>query len=519
MKRGRSVKWVGIIGLVAAFSIWGIQVFGIEHHGSSDAAGAADIVSIDAMAIFGDLERPAVQFQHDKHTEALKKQGKDCTSCHLQKDGRLQLKFKRTEDSDRQTVMDIYHDNCITCHRETTAQRQLSGPVECGGCHVEKTPIVSAREPMGFDKSLHFRHSKTLEDKCEACHHDYNEDTKKLFYNKGQEGSCRYCHKDVTEKNRIAMSDASHQACVTCHLETVAKNKKSGPVNCGGCHDLAARQKIETVSPVPRMKRNQPDTALIKAAPTATTNRMDYVPFNHKGHETYVDNCRVCHHADMKTCHTCHTLEGSKEGANIRLEQAMHAPGTEQSCLGCHEIQKQKRECAGCHSGAQVRSVTDNQTCAKCHAAAGYDDQALATAEEDAALAADLLAQRPRVNTLPTQADIPEKVIIKTLEKKYHPVEMPHRKIVNALMEEIKEDNLAASFHDTPATLCQGCHHNSPATLKPPSCGSCHSGQQASDQTMQRLDLLGAYHVQCMECHSRMEITKPAGCTECHKEK
>ena len=95
---------------------------------------------------------------------------------------------------------------------------------------------------------------------------------------------------------------------------------------------------------------------------------------------------------------------------------------------------------------------------------------------------------------------------------------MPHRKIVQGLVKRIGDNKLAAFFHEQPGTLCQGCHHNSPVAKKPPQCGSCH-GQPFNEEEPNVPGLYGAYHIQCMGCHSEMGIEKPVGCTECHKEK
>jgi hypothetical protein len=83
---------------------------------------------------------------------------------------------------------------------------------------------------MGMDKSLHFRHVKAHENKCEQCHHEYDDKSKTLFYAKGREGTCRYCHMEETQENRISMREASHISCVDCHLKTKAKDLASGPL-------------------------------------------------------------------------------------------------------------------------------------------------------------------------------------------------------------------------------------------------------------------------------------------------
>ena len=136
---------------------------------------------------------------------------RNCAACHLSaKDpqsgkDRMSAKFMRLEDTSRQAVMDIYHDNCIGCHRETRASNEKSGPLECGECHRPRPTVASSWQPIGMDKSLHYRHSKAMDQKCQTCHHEYNENTKTLFYAKGREGTCRYCHLQQPEKNIVSL--------------------------------------------------------------------------------------------------------------------------------------------------------------------------------------------------------------------------------------------------------------------------------------------------------------------------
>ena len=62
----------------------------------------ADIIRIDSMKTFGNLERPPVTFLHEKHTEALAKENKDCTACHPVENGRMVPKFKRLKSTAKQ---------------------------------------------------------------------------------------------------------------------------------------------------------------------------------------------------------------------------------------------------------------------------------------------------------------------------------------------------------------------------------------------------------------------------------
>jgi len=511
--------------IVVSFLICGISALGVEKHtGISDKEDEerSDIINIDFMKSMGDLERPAVIFFHDRHTDALEGKNKDCKTCHKTKDDRLSPKFMRLEDTGRQDVMDIYHNNCITCHNETAVAGEKGGPVICGECHREKPAAISARQPMGLDQSLHFRHLRAHEKKCELCHHEYDEKTKKLFYAKEKESSCRYCHKKETAENRISIELAAHASCIACHMQTMEEKKKAGPVKCKGCHDLKEQQLIEKVDLIPRIERKQPDMVMIKTGnqdlDSSLKNRMNFVPFDHKAHEGYNDTCRVCHHQDLSKCNKCHTLEGLKDGKNIILEQAMHQPGIEHSCRGCHAIKQNDKNCSGCHAFLGKNRKQDHSSCLKCHIKPLPGEAvAVGPTSNDAAAAEKLLALRKTVSGTYDNKEIPEKVIIKDLTDKYEPVEFPHLKIVMAIVKNIKDNKLSSYFHTEKGTVCQGCHHNSPADVKPPRCGSCHA-KLINEKEPLKPGIMGAYHIQCMECHNNMFVDK-VGCTDCHKEK
>ena len=529
MKKGKvRLSRIGIILIVFSVSICltGTGIYGAKSPSESAVEKRADIISIDSMKAFGKLERPPVTFLHQKHTEALEKKNKDCTTCHLTEKDRLVPNYRRLKDTVKQEVMDIYHANCIACHRETAAAKEKTGPVVCGECHQDKRAVTSVWQPIGMDKYLHYRHSKAQDEKCEKCHHQYNELTKELFYAKGKEGTCRYCHKEVTVENRISLRQASHLGCIDCHRKTLAKFDAAGPVTCGGCHDPARQKLIEKLKVVPRMKLNQPDTVFVKTTKSgiqnsSTVTRMKRVPFNHKAHENYNDTCRVCHHADLNACVQCHTLQGTKEGDHVNFEQAIHRVNTQMSCLGCHDLNQRDSKCAGCHGGfARARRQQDPTACQACHSADVTQVMESVQHNEEKQLAAMLLDSRTPVTDTFADSDIPENVEIKTLMNKYGPVKLPHRKIVQTLFNNIKNDKLVQYFHRDKNTLCQGCHHNSPAAKKPPTCVSCH-GRPFDERDPFKPGLMAAYHRQCMECHKEMGIEKPVAtnCVACHQKK
>ncbi|MGD8880481.1 MAG: cytochrome c3 family protein [Desulfobacterales bacterium] len=500
-------------------------VYGAKGPSESAAQKRADIIRIDSMQAFGKLERPPVTFLHQKHTEALATQNKDCSACHLVENNRLVPKFMRLENTAKQEVMDVYHVNCVACHKETAAAKQKSGPVVCGECHRDRPDLVSIWQPIGMDRSLHYRHSKAQNEKCERCHHEFNEVTKKLYHAEGKEGTCRYCHKEVTEENRISLQLASHLACIDCHSKTLAKSDDAGPITCGGCHDPAQQQLVEKLKVVPRIKRNQPDMVFVRTTKSGIKSsnpatRMKRVPFNHKAHENYNDTCRVCHHANLNACVQCHTPQGTKEGDQVTLEASMHRLNVNMSCLGCHELNQRDPKCAGCHAGIARARQQDPGACQACHMGdvTQVSESIQNTDEKD--LVARMLDSRNPVNHTFAEADIPESVEIKTLMNQYGPVKLPHRKIVQTLFGNIKDNSLVRYFHRDENTLCQGCHHHSPAAKKPPSCASCH-GQPFDERDPFKPGLMAAYHRQCMECHEAMGIEKPVAtnCVACHQKK
>jgi len=521
--RGRSmIRPMVIFTAVAISLVIGAGAQSLDRLSGNPPVTRADIVILDTMKEFGALERPAVLFLHDKHTEVLAKKKKDCKTCHLDENDQLSPKFKRLKNTDRQIVMDTYHTQCIACHKDETDPDGKRGPVECGECHRKHPQFVSGRLPLGMDKSLHYRHIQSNAKKCELCHHEYDSKAKKLFYAKEKESTCRYCHLKETQENRISMKLASHLACIDCHRKRQAKDLDAGPVKCSGCHDPLEQKMIETAQDVPRMERKQPDIVFVRQeSPLVKQPQIDRgmnpVPFNHKGHEGYNDTCRVCHHASLNSCSKCHTPAGSDEGKQINLTRAMHQERTSQSCMGCHQIKQQDKSCAGCHASEPTSDKQDNSSCRSCHSSPLPEGTLLT---EATSLAAKWLKDREQAPGTLADGDIPESVVIKGISQQYEPVKLPHRKMIRTLIKNIQNNRLAQYFHREETTLCQGCHHNSPASAKPPGCSSCH-GQPFDEKNIFKPGLKAAYHQQCMECHAVMGIEKPAAndCIACHIEK
>ncbi len=568
------LRWASLCAFVlVVFVSFGHPAGAAAEAKKDKAPGRADVVTIDAMAKDGKLELPPVTFLHDQHTKALAVLQQDCSSCHKplkdSPDGSYAFTYMGRDDKLKgDAVKALYHENCIKCHTTLAGQGKKTGPLEaeCRSCHNPRPAVTDARKDIGFDKILHFKHTASAaipaqddpKKNCAACHHVYDAATQKLVWGKDKEDSCRSCHMLPQEKakilaknpqavdangeigKRLTLPDAGHQECINCHLAVTAKRQsnevKSGPADCAGCHGVEAQAARKTemanvlvATSIPRLERGQPDAVLllpVAAKPEELKGTMRPVSFNHKLHEAAAMDCRTCHHKKIAACGDCHTLEGKMDGTTAipPVAVAMHDAQSSRSCVGCHAVETAKPSCAGCHSTMEKGLTKDS--CATCHSIplGATAEQAetggliKASKEEKAALAARTVTAREhaRVSTF-ADADIPETVTIGLLSKDYEPSKMPHRKIVKTLLDKQSQNKLAGVFHTEKATLCQGCHHNSPPSKTPPKCVSCH-GVELKASPDGRPALKAAYHLQCMTCHAQMQ-QKPASseCADCHK--
>jgi len=469
---------------------------------SSPRSVSPATVTINFPASLGETERPLVEFDHSAHTKALKDRG--CETCHRIDDrGVLDPRLAGVLDiEDRDELIDAYHATCTGCHEKRARQELKGGPVTCGECHARRQPGVSTRVAMYYDYSLHARHDKALQDKCENCHHVYDKATETLKYEKGKEEACRPCHGTEDVGRTLSLANASHRSCVSCHLKRVREKLEAGPVVCDGCHDAALRNSIKKLQDIPRLVRGQPDTAWVLGRDAKSAA----VAFNHLGHEPVADFCTSCHHETLRPCSDCHTMTGSPEGAEVTAAQSYHRSWSALSCVGCHVKEAGQKSCAGCHRA--LNDTPRNRTCVICH----NGPVAGATALESPPKPAP-----PRLDPLPATSDLfPETVTLDQLADVYQASTMPHAKIVTKLDEIVRGNPLAERFHADTATLCSGCHHHSPIGTRPPPCRACHSEMADANRDLPGMKV--AYHRQCLGCHIEMNIQKQ-GCSDCHAPK
>jgi len=186
---------------------------------------------------YGSPDRTPVVFDHAAHIAAVEDEG--CAACHAAdgKGGRFPLLAEALPQGDRDDLMNAYHDGCVSCHKQ-----QIKAPVTCGECHrLGKPPSRREldKQPEPFMDKLHDQHMAALNDRCGDCHHEPDAETGGLKYVEGNEVPCTECHKRDGSRSVPSLKSASHAACVGCHLGLAAEGKKTGTVECEGCHTLA----------------------------------------------------------------------------------------------------------------------------------------------------------------------------------------------------------------------------------------------------------------------------------------
>ncbi len=397
-----------------------------------------------------------------------------------------------------------------------------------------------ARADGGFDASLHARHISSpliaaapgSDDNCAVCHHR----VKKPLSPTLKADSCRSCHPAAPataagkegKSSPTPFSAVAHKKCISCHQDLAASGTQTA-LTCAACHDARTKAGYPKLSPVPRLPAGQPDTVLLPPpgrdevstppvppslkgvvpdaaleAATSPKPSMPPVVFDHKRHESATDNCVSCHHNTLQSCSSCHTPLGSPKGNNVTQAMTMHSRTSPYSCVGCHEARK-----------------TAAPACASCPGATPLDGPKLAPADHGAPGSSplpDVLEAKPS----PDLSSVPEKIALGTLSDKYEPAIFPHKDIIENLASGIEKTAPGMMrFHAAPNALCASCHHNSPPSATPPPCASCHpksldakKGASSNGAPV----LKTAYHQQCMSCHTRMGIEKPANtdCAGCH---
>ncbi len=424
------------------------------------------------------LERPPVVFDHGRHVNALKDEG--CQVCHPAGDeGTVTYEFlKWTEGEDRKAFAEKAHEKCLKCHGGAKPPVKAKG-LGCGECHVDSLEYetVGWYQPA-FD---HANHIDAMEQGCDTCHHQYDEELEKLVYVKGQETTCGECHKEEHEGNRESLRKVAHTQCIGCHeRQYLAGETKLDPYSCRECHRPEARpRRPEAMRFAMRPFESHPTKLLI----TYPDSILPPVPFDHEKHDPKKDCSKCCHHFHVRML----------VGMDPRFEQ------TGQACRQCHE-QVEVSTRAGCIRPDKIYHDAESpDTCVGCHTEKNQTEEAKAPVScKECHTGGEAVARPVALETEASPEEGPETYIIARLSRQYMPVKFPH------------------SRHSEMLGNCDACHHYSPANQKP-TCNACH-GAPGDFSKLTKPRLVSAYHRMCIGCHRNMGIG-PITCSECHEER
>ena len=85
------------------------------------------------------------------------------------------------------------------------------------------------RAPSVFAHDEH--NEKAGIEECNECHHDYDENGKKIEDISTEDQQCSECHSENETGRKPSLMKAFHSNCKGCHVR-----EKKGPIMCGECH-------------------------------------------------------------------------------------------------------------------------------------------------------------------------------------------------------------------------------------------------------------------------------------------
>lgn len=291
----------------------------------------------------------------DKHKGSL---GKECGSCHNERDWKEKAKFDHAKTSfpllgkhidaqckacHKSTMFKEAPKDCYACHKKDDKHEATLGE-KCGDCHTEKN-WTSTQGRFDHERTkFQLRNAHALPAvKCNACHKDVRSFRKtpldcyschkKDDKHEGQEGpKCEQCHTDKSWKvanfnharSRFPLT-GKHLVtlCKDCHTTPRYKDAKS---DCYSCHRKDDKHKLS-----------------LGARCESCHSTRDWVSwtFDHNQRSTYkLDGAHI-----RLPCESCHTHEAPR--------------GKDIASLGS--------QCMSCHRADDAHDGNFGMRCEQCH--------------------------------------------------------------------------------------------------------------------------------------------------------
>lgn len=285
MENGRNLLRRIAPVVIVVIVLWGLASL----FDSSPAIGEIrrpDVIRIQTVARLKPLEMPPAVFLHDKHTQNVLKDGKDCTVCH---EAGAPYTFLTVAKARNAKGMErAFHEGCLGCHEAMAAGPQDG---ECRLCHAEQTTLVRDARPVPMgDRSLHYLHVSSSAitytgdvpnpdgRNCGACHHVYDEQAKKLVWKPGAEDACAACHKAEAQGSVPSLQQAAHATCVPCHVQ-VGQEKAAAPENAAPAKEEARNASgLRRIAAAPDMMSPRPAVWFPDEGPAVVFASMRLAP-------------------------------------------------------------------------------------------------------------------------------------------------------------------------------------------------------------------------------------------------
>lgn len=112
------------------------------------SANSQEDIKFLADEAFEKLQRPAAVYPHDEHNE--KAEIDECNVCHHLYENGKKVEDESSEDmgcsechklkreDNKLPLMKAFHESCKGCHLKSKKNRNKTGPITCGECHVRK---------------------------------------------------------------------------------------------------------------------------------------------------------------------------------------------------------------------------------------------------------------------------------------------------------------------------------------------------------------------------------------------
>jgi predicted CXXCH cytochrome family protein len=255
-----------------------------------------------------------------------------CASCHIDREGRLELRYEGS-------------DNCLRCHgqitgtsviKETDKVHKPVSQIDCIACH---NPHLGARPNLLLEEPV------TL---CGWCHGTLMRGVENLHGVFKQGGTCYTCHLPHISDFKPLLKRPEEELCLRCHVKAIPQDPGGrrllhgavGKSRCTGCHNPHG-------SNAEKLLRGTRDSLCSACHPQVLAS-PEGKPWRYLHGPVGTGNCVACHllgHSHRaaddnflkakgsRVCALCHDTKPDHVKENYRAKMRE----VQNDCLTCHQ--------------------------------------------------------------------------------------------------------------------------------------------------------------------------------------